>query len=240
MTSPQHTLNSVPATTPSATALSDPPSSNTTSLLGMESHASSDICILKGEYVDSHPSSKGRLKWLQINHDGDEVQIKLPKLIGYTLAGKLQPGMMLQIWCRPKDNYLKALKVVPTDIGGIIHNHSVDNNSSDRSEHDVPENPLLSDTASHHTPKTYTLKVCTKGKCGKQGGYQIVQALEAAVRSQGLDNIIMIKPSSCLKNCKKGPTIKISPGSTKYSSVRVQDVPQILQRHIIHIQSDSV
>ena len=240
MTSPNAGLDTVSTTTPSDAAFSDAafsgtPSSDTTSPLRMESYASSDVRILQGQYVGSHSSSKGRLKWLQINYDGDEVLIKLPKLIGYTLVGKLQPGMMLQVWCRPKDDYLKALKVIPVAIEGIIHD-----DSSDRAEHDALKNPLLSDTASHHSPKAYTLKVCTKGKCGKQGSYRIVQALEAAVRSQGLGNAITIETSSCLKNCKKGPTIKVSPGSTKYSSVKVQDVPQILQRHIIHIQSDSV
>lgn len=204
-------------------------------------HSSKDIRILHGEYVGSKSSSKGRLKNLQLRRNEDEVTIKLPKSISHTLTGKLQPGMMLQVWVRPKKDHLKALMVMPGTMPTGVE-VAIEEQPDAASEHQVSEAQPSFDTPSSQQSPVCTLKVCTKGKCYKQGGRQVLQALEDAVKAQDMEGAIAVQPTGCLKNCKKGPTVKASSDSKsdpkiskmkskQYSFVRPQDVPQILQRH---------
>ncbi|MEM7769662.1 MAG: (2Fe-2S) ferredoxin domain-containing protein [Cyanobacteria bacterium P01_A01_bin.37] len=199
-----------------------------------ESSISSDVRIIQGQYLGELPSSKGRLKYIQIQQNDEELLIKLPKLIGYTLAGKLQPGMMLQIWVRPKKDYLKALMVVPAETDmtedvalGHLCEAGMAPPSDDAAElSDLPEGTTV--TPKH---KVQTFKVCTKGKCHKQGSRHVMQALEAAVSEGKLGRHISINPTGCLKNCKQGPTIQVSPGSETYSFVRPQDASTLVRHH---------
>lgn len=201
-------------------------------------HSSNDIRILHGQYIGSTSSSKGRLKDIQLKRNQDEVTIKLPKSISHTLTGKLQPGMMLQVWVRPKKSHLKALMVMPGTMPTGVE-VAIQEQPDPASENQVLEAQDSSNTPSSQQSPVCTLNVCTKGKCYKQGGRQVLQALEDAVQAQNLEGAIAVKPTGCLKNCKKGPTVKASPDSKhdsnikskQYSFVRPQDIPQILQRH---------
>ncbi|MEB3212657.1 MAG: (2Fe-2S) ferredoxin domain-containing protein [Leptolyngbyaceae bacterium] len=210
---------------------------------------SNDIRVIRGQYIGGIPSSKGRLKYLQIQQNDEELLIKLSKPISDTLSGKLQPGMMLQAWVRPKKDSLKALMIVPAkDIGAEDERAvpfdsfaKVDSAKADSAD-PADSGELPEGTTVTPKPTVCTLKVCTKGKCYKQGAHQIMHALEAALAgleaarsAEGdMGQRVIIKPTGCLKNCKQGPTVQVSPGSETYSFVRPQDASTILKHHMAY------
>lgn len=191
---------------------------------------SNEVRILHGQYLEGISSSKGRLKYLQLQQNGDVLRIKLPKLIGDTLVGQLKPGMMLKMWVRPTENGLKALMVVPagaeieTKVGTDVAIAPVLDDRVKSLDQSMNSSSKLNQTGC-------TLNVCTKGKCYKKGGRQLLQALEAAVSENGLGQYLNIKSTGCLKNCKQGPTVQVSPGSETYSFVRPQDALTIAKHH---------
>jgi (2Fe-2S) ferredoxin len=198
---------------------------------------SSNVHVIQGTYLGGLSSSKGRLKYLQLQQNGEEWLVKLSKPIGYTLAGKLQPGMVLQVWARPKDDCFKALKVIPVAPG--ISEQAASSLPCKASIAPAPEEAaglasLPEGTTVTPKPKACTLKVCTKGKCDKQGSHKVLMALKAAIAQSAATSHIIIKPTGCLKNCKQGPTVKVSPGSETYSFVRPQDAPTLVRHHRSH------
>lgn len=199
-----------------------------------------DVHVLHGQYIGSTLSSKGRIKQLHVMAHDQQWSLTLPKAIGYSLSGKLLLGMQLQVWVRPHKQTLRALMVIPVDsaVDGAIASQSgkLDLDDYDRLETlDLIGFDALASKAS----KQLTLNVCTKGKCYKQGGRDVIHALQAAAQDLNLQSVVVIKKTGCLKNCKKGPTVKITPNSKTYSFVRKQDAAEILQRHTLHTLSES-
>lgn len=195
-----------------------------------DNQPSGDIRIVHGQCIGGKTSSKGRLKRLYIKRHADELEIKLPKPLGYTLAGKVQPGMMLQVWVRPDKDTLKALMVMPGDA------ENVGQTSPSAADGSATPRPIAEEPSSPTTPHLCHIKVCTKGKCYKQGGRRVMQALEAAIaQDETFSTVVTIEPTGCLKNCKYGPAVKVSSGSKGgsklYSEVQPQDTHHILQRH---------
>lgn len=189
--------------------------------------SSSDIRIVHGYVIGGKTSSKGRLKRLYLQRNEDEMEIKLPKPLGYTLAGKVQPGMMLQVWVRPDNDDLKALMVMPGDAECAVHTATVESETVPS-----PNDGAIKKGSSHPSAPVCRIKVCTKGKCYKRGGRQVMQALEAAIaHDESLGNTVTLEPTGCLKNCKHGPTVKVSPGSKMYSHVQPDDTHRILHNH---------
>ncbi|MGB3491993.1 MAG: (2Fe-2S) ferredoxin domain-containing protein [Elainellaceae cyanobacterium] len=216
---------------PSASLISYPVSSPAVAY-----QSSREIRILHGQYMEGVSSSKGRLKWIKVKHNEAEVRIKIPKPIGYSLTGKLQPGAMIQVWVRSQKDYLKALMVMPSLMPASAETDLIEPCDLEPSDADSTHQAAavqIPQPITAQQPSVCTLRVCTKGKCYKKGGRQVMQALETEIREQQLEGAIAIEATGCLKNCKKGPTVKASPGSAQYSFVRPQDVSRMLQRHAI-------
>jgi (2Fe-2S) ferredoxin len=79
--------------------------------------------------------------------------------------------------------------------------------------------------------------VCQKSDCCKRGGKQVYEALEKALDDRGLGDRIQIQKTGCLKECKAGPNVVILPNKTRHSRIRPQDVPSLLDRHFLNLQS---
>lgn len=221
----------------------------------------SDIEMMQGIYLGGEHSSKGYLKWLRLQQGSDEYEVKLPKLIGHTVSKNLRPGMPIQVWARSKKDTLKAMMVIPMPPDALDDPTAAASAKTD-SEAGITDalaiaNPLVkvayySPTAPTSTPdakppasnpsspkasatQRCVLQVCGKGSCRKRGGRSVVEALESAIREQNLEHVVTLETTGCLKNCKKGPTVKATDSSqqsksVKYSYVQAKDVPQLLQR----------
>ncbi len=64
--------------------------------------------------------------------------------------------------------------------------------------------------------------------CGARGGVKIADALEAAIASQGLQ--VRLERFKCLGQCERGPNVKLSPGGEFCYGVKLENLPQLLEK----------
>jgi hypothetical protein len=57
----------------------------------------------------------------------------------------------------------------------------------------------------------FRLQVCSKGSCRKRGAEQLQRQLESWAQDHGLAEQIIIQTTGCLKDCKKGPNVRLLP-----------------------------
>ena len=93
----------------------------------------------------------------------------------------------------------------------------------------------IGEEASKSIPKKSCTKIliCEKSDCWKRGGRKVHEAITKALKEKGLDDSVEIKPTGCLKQCKKGPNLVVLPDKAKYSHVQPQEIPSLLERHFI-------
>lgn len=60
-----------------------------------------------------------------------------------------------------------------------------------------------------NSPQKTVIRVCDRGTCRKRGATQIIAALEQAIRDQDLGRSVEVQATSCLKNCKCGPNLRV-------------------------------
>lgn len=83
--------------------------------------------------------------------------------------------------------------------------------------------------------------VCDSGKPKIQGGgccndkssRLIIDAFHDELTQRGLELKIKVLPAACMRNCLSGISVKILPDNTLYGSVKVADVPEIIDDHLI-------
>lgn len=64
--------------------------------------------------------------------------------------------------------------------------------------------------------------------CGARGGVEIADALETAISNRGVP--VAVERFHCLGFCERGPNLKLSPGGGFCYGVRIEDVPQLLEK----------
>jgi (2Fe-2S) ferredoxin len=70
--------------------------------------------------------------------------------------------------------------------------------------------------------------VCQNRTCSKQGAGKVLAAFQAhAVPS------VTVTGSSCLGQCGMGPMVLITPEQVWYSCVRPDEVPVVVERHLL-------
>lgn len=72
-----------------------------------------------------------------------------------------------------------------------------------------------------------------KGCCASKGSREIRERLKAGAHSAGLKGRVRVNSAGCLDQCAHGPTIVVYPEAVWYGGVRLEDVDEILQRHLI-------
>jgi (2Fe-2S) ferredoxin len=72
-----------------------------------------------------------------------------------------------------------------------------------------------------------------RGSCGGRGGAAIRAALKAEIVRRGLETEVRANAAGCLDACAAGPAIVVYPEGVWYGGVRVEDVPEIVERHLV-------
>ena len=72
-----------------------------------------------------------------------------------------------------------------------------------------------------------------KGCCG-QAGQDIQKALKAEVAKRGLRKAVRANNSGCLDACSFGPAIVVYPEGVWYGGVKLEDVPEIVESHLLN------
>ncbi|HWR88632.1 MAG TPA: (2Fe-2S) ferredoxin domain-containing protein, partial [Dissulfurispiraceae bacterium] len=78
-----------------------------------------------------------------------------------------------------------------------------------------------------------SMMVCGGTECVSNGNLELKNALLAELKNKGLENEINVVMSGCHGLCARGPVIEVSPGDVKYERVTVQDIPVIVQEHLV-------
>ncbi|MCB1059648.1 MAG: (2Fe-2S) ferredoxin domain-containing protein [Calditrichaeota bacterium] len=72
-----------------------------------------------------------------------------------------------------------------------------------------------------------------KGCCASKGSQEFVPILREKVKSAGLAGQVRINSSGCLSNCARGPAIVVYPEGIWYSQVKITDLDDIFERHLV-------
>jgi len=77
-----------------------------------------------------------------------------------------------------------------------------------------------------------TILVCQSTGCVSSESPAVYEALEEAIVQSGLEDLAKVKLTGCMRFCQKGPIVVVQPEGTAYLSVKVEDVPEIVETHL--------
>ena len=72
-----------------------------------------------------------------------------------------------------------------------------------------------------------------KGCCKHKGGALVRDRLKKAVTAAGLKGRVRANIAGCLGQCEHGVVVVVYPEQVWYGGVTVDDVPEIVERHVI-------
>ncbi len=73
-----------------------------------------------------------------------------------------------------------------------------------------------------------------RGCCAAKGSEAIRVALKAEIARRGLKREVRANAAGCLDACAYGPSIVVYPEGVWYGGVRVEDVPEIVESHLVN------
>jgi len=72
-----------------------------------------------------------------------------------------------------------------------------------------------------------------RGCCNPDGSEQLRAKFKEEVARRGLRKTVRANSAGCLDQCEHGPTVVVYPEGVWYGRVRVEDVGEILESHIV-------
>ncbi len=75
--------------------------------------------------------------------------------------------------------------------------------------------------------------VCGGTGCTSSGSQQIIEVLKQEIAKAGLENEVSVVQTGCHGLCALGPIMIIYPDASFYSMVKVEDIPEIVQEHLL-------
>ncbi len=75
--------------------------------------------------------------------------------------------------------------------------------------------------------------VCGGTGCTSSNSTAIIEALESEIKAKGLENEIKVIRTGCFGLCALGPIMIVYPEGCFYSQVKVEDVPEIVEEHLL-------
>jgi (2Fe-2S) ferredoxin len=72
-----------------------------------------------------------------------------------------------------------------------------------------------------------------RGCCSARNSVAIREALKAAIKQRGLAGRVRANQSGCLDQCEHGVTIVVYPDAVWYGFVKLEDVDEIVEKHLI-------
>ncbi|MGQ9639487.1 MAG: NADH-ubiquinone oxidoreductase-F iron-sulfur binding region domain-containing protein [Candidatus Bathyarchaeia archaeon] len=79
-------------------------------------------------------------------------------------------------------------------------------------------------------PSKPTVSVCVSTGCVALGAWNVVEALKAELKKQGLKDKVEIRETGCLGFCEQGPRVTIYPEEICYFKVKPEDVTEIVSK----------
>ncbi len=75
--------------------------------------------------------------------------------------------------------------------------------------------------------------VCGGTGCTSSNSQKIIDAMEAEIKAKGLENEVQVIRTGCFGLCALGPIMIVYPEGCFYSEVKVEDVPEIVEEHLL-------
>ena len=75
--------------------------------------------------------------------------------------------------------------------------------------------------------------VCGGTGCTSSGSQQIAARLEEEIKKQGLEKEVAVVKTGCHGLCALGPIMIVYPEAVFYSMVKLEDVPEIVEEHLL-------
>lgn len=75
--------------------------------------------------------------------------------------------------------------------------------------------------------------VCTGTACVSKGAFELLDIFKEEIKKKGLSNEVVIIPTGCNSLCGKSPLILMEPDGIFYHSVAEEDVPYIVEEHLL-------
>jgi len=72
-----------------------------------------------------------------------------------------------------------------------------------------------------------------KGCCKLKGGADVRDRLKAELSARGLSKVIRANNAGCLDQCEAGVTVVVYPEQVWYGRVTPDDIPEIVEKHLI-------
>ncbi len=72
-----------------------------------------------------------------------------------------------------------------------------------------------------------------RGCCAEKGSAEIKEKFKKRLKDLGLNSSVRANTSGCLDACEHGPVVLVYPEQIWYGGVKVEDVEEIIQQHII-------
>ena len=72
-----------------------------------------------------------------------------------------------------------------------------------------------------------------RGSCGARDAAAVRQAFKVELARRGLKGEIRANGAGCLDACSQGPALVVYPEGVWYGHVRPEDVPEIVERHLM-------
>lgn len=73
-----------------------------------------------------------------------------------------------------------------------------------------------------------------RGSCKARGGVDVRDALKAELTKRGLAKLIRANNAGCLDQCENGVTVVVYPEQVWYGHVTVNDVAELVERHLVN------
>jgi len=73
-----------------------------------------------------------------------------------------------------------------------------------------------------------------RGCCAAKGSEAIRAALKAEIARRGLKKEVRANAAGCLDACAYGPSIVVYPEGVWYGGVRLEDVAEIVESHLVN------
>ncbi len=101
----------------------------------------------------------------------------------------------------------------------------------------MTENPdtqalqIMDNLTLYYGPKKKFVAICAGTGCRATGSLKVKEALEAELKKQNMNDVDVLA-TGCLGFCEKGPMVVINPDKYFYQHVKVEDVPEIVEKTV--------
>ncbi len=72
-----------------------------------------------------------------------------------------------------------------------------------------------------------------EGRCGAKGGSELLEAFRKEVIRLGLSPSAVLR-NACTRRHEEGPVVFVFPDDVWYAHVKAEDVPDIVEKHLVH------